>query len=93
MFLVMHDNGVEYYSDLLGIPVAVTLCETDAVLFLYDCGFEPRDGDGNFWKGTDRAWITKVDKITVHDLHLYDTIDSSGGLPHDVSTNSAKDTD
>lgn len=93
MFLVLHDNGTEYYNDDVGIPVALFPTETDAILFIFDNRFGRRDSNGNFWRGTDRAWIKELNVFELKDLDIWGTIDTSGGASHDVSTWSARDTD
>lgn len=93
MFLVLHDDGREYYNDDIGLPVALFPTETDAILFIFDNGFSRRDVNGNFWREIDRAWIRELNVFELKDLEIWGTMDSSGGASHDVSTSSASDTD
>ena len=64
-YVVMHDCSKEYWNDALGFVIGVFGDDGAAKLALMQAGFTELDSRGNYWKGSDRAWILelRVDKL------------------------------
>lgn len=57
VYIVMHDEGREYYKSGVGILLACFNSKEAAMRCLLMLGYGEADSHDCHWKGTDMAWI------------------------------------